>query len=234
VDLSTRLASQGTRGGGELGSQQSQSAFSGMLSDMGIANPVTRDLAGSEYHVQLARQIADFLPARMQKEGGMMLLADVYCLVNRARGTQLISPLDCLTACSLFAQLETPLRLKEFDSGVKAVVADAGTEESIAQRIKAMLQDEERAALADWRKSSGAAAEDSSASAEASLSSAVSTWTPGQPYISVSSLRLSNLWRISVVLARQYLCVAESLHVLCRDEAAHGLSFALNHLDDWA
>jgi hypothetical protein len=34
--------------------------------------------------------------------GGMMALTDVYCLFNRARGTELVSPHDLLHACELF------------------------------------------------------------------------------------------------------------------------------------
>jgi hypothetical protein len=186
----------------------------------------------------------------------MLLLPDVYCLVNRARGTQLISPLDCLTACSLFSQLGslTTLRLKEFpQSGVKAVVADADTERSIADRLRDVLLQEEREASTQQQRNGGnavattvagaqsaGAASSSSLSASSAITSdsssssaALPPWTPGSPYVSLSVLRLSNLWRISLVLARQYLCVGEELEVLCRDESAQGLSFALNRFAQW-
>jgi ESCRT-II complex subunit VPS36 len=132
----------------------------------------------------------------------MILLTDVYCLVNRARGTQLISPLDCLTACRQFATLPTALRLKEFQTGVKAIVADAHTEESIAKRIQLLLQGEEQL-------------------------------LHSPSYASISPLRLSSLWHISILLAKQYLCVAEQFSVLCRDEAVQGLNFYLNHFNQW-
>jgi hypothetical protein len=143
----------------------------------------------------------------------MLLLTDVYCVVNRARGTQLISPLDCLTACQLFPQLAaTTLRLKEFDSGVKAVVADARTEAKIATKILALLQQEEAAAAA-------------------TTTAAAPSVPPPPFYASLSPLRLSNLWHISIVLAKQYMCVAEQLQVLCRDESTHGLAFSINHFN---
>jgi len=41
-------------------------------------------------------QLSDFLTARVERAGGMMALPDVYCLFNRARGTELISPDDLL------------------------------------------------------------------------------------------------------------------------------------------
>jgi ESCRT-II complex subunit VPS36 len=211
VDLSHRLAAQGARAGGELSTEQGRNDLLSAMSDMGIANPITKEMAGSQYHMQLAREMAEFLPNLVHREGGMLLLTDVYCLVNRARGTQLITPMDCVTACQLFSQLGgTPLRLKEFDSGVKAVVADDRTEGNIAQRIRTQLQEEEK--QADGVNST--------------------VWSAGRTYISVSPLRLSNLWHISIVLAKQYLFVAEQLQVLCRDESTHGLCFALNHFSD--
>lgn len=48
----------------------------------------------------------------------MMSLADVYCRVNRARGLELLSPEDLLTAAQMMEGLNLPLRLHRFDSGV--------------------------------------------------------------------------------------------------------------------
>jgi ESCRT-II complex subunit VPS36 len=41
-------------------------------------------------------QLADFLRGPLERAGGMMTLPDVYCLFNRARGTELVSPDDLL------------------------------------------------------------------------------------------------------------------------------------------
>lgn len=45
-----------------------------------------------------AVQLADFLAPRVERAGGMMTLPDVYCLFNRARGAELVSPDDLLAA----------------------------------------------------------------------------------------------------------------------------------------
>ena len=47
-----------------------------------------------------------------------MTLTDVYCLFNRARGTELVSPDDLLNACQLFDQFDSRMKLRRFDSGV--------------------------------------------------------------------------------------------------------------------
>ncbi|CAG8600169.1 9919_t:CDS:10 [Dentiscutata erythropus] len=60
------------------------SDFRTYLIELGIPNPVTKDSAGSTYHKELARQLAEFLDNLLEKENGMMSLTDIYCLFNRA------------------------------------------------------------------------------------------------------------------------------------------------------
>ena len=40
----------------------------------------------------------------------MLSVSDVYCLYNRARGMELVSPDDVVTACQMFTSLSLPLR----------------------------------------------------------------------------------------------------------------------------
>ncbi|CAG8614898.1 2886_t:CDS:10, partial [Acaulospora morrowiae] len=92
-------------------------AFRTYLLELGIPNPVTkafdyRDSAGSIYHKELARELAEFLEKILVKENGMMALTDIYCIFNRARGVSLISPDDLYKACSLFESLNLPMRLR--------------------------------------------------------------------------------------------------------------------------
>lgn len=53
------------------------------LIELGIVSPVTKQSAGKQYHEQLSRQLAEFLEKNLQREKGMMVLHDVYCLFNR-------------------------------------------------------------------------------------------------------------------------------------------------------
>ena len=48
----------------------------------------------------------------------MLTLYDVYCMYNRSRGTDLISPTDLKQACGLMDKLGLPIMLRELDSGV--------------------------------------------------------------------------------------------------------------------
>jgi ESCRT-II complex subunit VPS36 len=72
---------------------------------MGIASPVTKASAGARYHQELSRQLADFLAAPLARAGGVLMLPDVYCLFNRARGSELVSPDDLLQACEACPQV---------------------------------------------------------------------------------------------------------------------------------
>jgi hypothetical protein len=61
----------------------------------------------------------------MMKAGGIITLADIYCLFNRARGTELISPDDLLQAVGLFSSYRAGMHQRTFPSGVVVVQSDS-------------------------------------------------------------------------------------------------------------
>ena len=83
----------------------------------------------------MSRQLADWLLKRaFRMHGNVMLLTDLYCMFNRARGTgslfmtrlhnilfllilnrfvEMISPEDLYRACLMFEQLQLPVRMKK-------------------------------------------------------------------------------------------------------------------------
>ncbi|RHZ83650.1 hypothetical protein Glove_89g106 [Diversispora epigaea] len=120
------------------------SDFRTYLVELGIQNPVTKDSAGSIYHKELARQLAEFLENLLAKENGMIALTDIYCIFNRARGVSLISPDDLYKACSLFEHLSLPMRLRKFASGLSVLVgSNFKLDEQTAQRIIDFIKDRE-------------------------------------------------------------------------------------------
>ncbi|KAK7840540.1 vacuolar protein sorting-associated protein 36 [Quercus suber] len=102
----------------EVGSKEEMQDW---LLSVGIVSPVTKESAGALYHQQLSRQLADYVRIPLERAGGMINLIDVYCLFNRARGTELISPDDLLRACSLWEKFDVPVMLRKFDSGVMVI-----------------------------------------------------------------------------------------------------------------
>jgi ESCRT-II complex subunit VPS36 len=57
----------------------------------------------------------------IDKYGGVIGLVDLYCVYNRARGTDLISPEDLNLACVKLNQNSQKHVVKHYASGVKTV-----------------------------------------------------------------------------------------------------------------
>ncbi|KAF9922078.1 hypothetical protein FBU30_007830 [Linnemannia zychae] len=115
--------------------------FKTYLLSMGIATPVTKDTAGAVFHKELARELVEFILPIIQREGGTMGLTDVYCVFNRARGVELVSPKDLHMACELFEPLNLPLRMRKFDSGLLVIQTLARfSDDEVSSAITARIQ----------------------------------------------------------------------------------------------
>lgn len=80
----------------------------------------------------------------------MMTLTDAYCLLNRARGTDLLSPADLRAAAELLgtSPLLKPLgiALRRFPSGLQVLQRADFSEDAAAGRIERLLLAREKAA----------------------------------------------------------------------------------------
>ncbi|XP_009629805.1 vacuolar protein sorting-associated protein 36 [Nicotiana tabacum] len=110
-----------------------------LLLSVGIVSPVTKESAGALYHQQLSRQLADFVKIPLERSGGMINLIDIYCLFNRARGTELISPDDLLRACSLWEKFDVPVMLRKFDSDVMVIQSKSHSDDEVFTRIRSLV-----------------------------------------------------------------------------------------------
>eukprot|EP01108_Squamamoeba_japonica_P007104 TRINITY_DN5906_c0_g1_i1.p1 TRINITY_DN5906_c0_g1~~TRINITY_DN5906_c0_g1_i1.p1 ORF type:complete len:306 (+),score=122.07 TRINITY_DN5906_c0_g1_i1:262-1179(+) len=123
------------------GDDSEEAEFRSAMVQLGIASPVTKETAGSKYHDELSRQLADWLVKRALKlHNGVLLTTDMFCLYNRARGTQMVSPDDLMRACMLFETLQLPVRLKKFDSGVNVVMAASESDDVITDNMLAQIK----------------------------------------------------------------------------------------------
>lgn len=125
-----------------LGADEERDDMEAILANIGIVSPVTRLTAGAHYHAELAKQVADILTAgaRLDKVGGLMTLTDLYCLVNRARGSELISPDDLLHAAENLSRLDVGMYLRTFPGGVLCVQSEALDEDGMACEISRVLE----------------------------------------------------------------------------------------------
>ncbi|EFJ40310.1 hypothetical protein VOLCADRAFT_99928 [Volvox carteri f. nagariensis] len=190
---------------------------------LGISSPVTRQTAGARYHIELSRQLADFLATPLQRVGGLMSLPDVYCLFNRARGTELVSPDDLLQAAQLFLRAGVQgLRLRPLSSGVLVIQGPQHSEDQVCAKIaqlttpsSPLLQDSTAAAISD------------TIAPPACGATAVPPPPPLGPGVSASDVALA-LGGISVAIASEHLLMAEARGVVCRDDGPEGLRFYRN------
>ncbi|KAN0029079.1 hypothetical protein ACTFIV_010949 [Dictyostelium citrinum] len=142
VTLSEKLKITLEKKTGTSTSTEEEEEFRSFLLEMGIESPVTKKTAKSKYHDQLSKQLSDWIITKnilKQNKGSgnneMIALSDLYCIFNRARGIELISPDDLYRACLLFESLDLPLRLRKFDSGVIVVQSKDENDEQIAKQI---------------------------------------------------------------------------------------------------
>lgn len=93
--------------------------------NMGIATnfsaQVSKDTSGKMYHEQLALELEKFLDKVLSRFGGVIGLIDLFCMYNRARGTDLISTSDMSLAAEKLNQISSRFMLKKYPSGVTTV-----------------------------------------------------------------------------------------------------------------
>ncbi|KAL0375621.1 UNVERIFIED_CONTAM: Vacuolar protein sorting-associated protein 36 [Sesamum calycinum] len=128
-DLNALMAQNNQTSGSNDDEMGTKEEMQDWLLSVGIVSPVTKESAGALYHQQLSRQLADFVKMPLERAGGMINLIDIYCLFNRARGTELISPDDLLQACSLWEKFDVSVMLRKFDSGVMVIQSKTHSDE---------------------------------------------------------------------------------------------------------
>ena len=106
---------------------------------MGIASDfstqVSKDTSGKMYHAALANEVEKFLLTIIDNFGGVVGLIDLYCMYNRARGTDLISPDDLLIACKKLNESSTRFMMKTYPSGIVTIQSKMFNEDAYYQRL---------------------------------------------------------------------------------------------------
>jgi ESCRT-II complex subunit VPS36 len=174
----------------------------GMLENMGITSALSKKQAGSTYHKQLARQLVDFLrhDDKLTKAGGMMTLTDVYCLFNRARGTNMIAPEDLLKAVDLTKDMNLGISKRLFSSGVVVIQADEFDDNIIGKKLAKL----------------------------ASISMEPQSQNPPSSLGGITVMDVCRALKISALLANEQLLTTEQMGLLCRDSTIEGVRFFPN------
>jgi ESCRT-II complex subunit VPS36 len=110
-----------------------------LVNDLGMLNPITRSIAGNAYVEELSRQIASWVKPILEKSGGILSLTELYCLYNRARRTDFISPDDLLAAIYIMPSLNLRMSLRKFPSGLQVLQLDSYNENNVVKIILDLL-----------------------------------------------------------------------------------------------
>ena len=136
-----------------------------------------------------------------------MTLTDVYCLFNRARGTNMISPDDLLKALDLMKELGLGMSRRSFkSSGVLVIQDDAFDDEVMAKKLSNLAS----ASMKQKAEPLGA---------EASFTDDVG---------GITVIDVSRTLKIPALLANEQLLSAEQMGWLCRDSTIEGVRYFPN------
>lgn len=197
-------------GSGKASEGKDTAKLAGMMANMGMTSALSEKQSGSAYHKQIARQLVDFLRHndKLTKSGGMMTLTDVYCLFNRARGTNMISPEDLLKALDLMKELNLGISKRSFSSGVIVIQDDEFDDEVMAKK------------LADL----------ASSSIEPHNKNEVDNTRPsgGSSIGGITVMDVCRAFKTSALLANEQLLSAEQMEWLCRDSTIEGVRYFPN------
>ncbi|KAI8571533.1 hypothetical protein RHMOL_Rhmol01G0127200 [Rhododendron molle] len=218
----------------EMGSKEEMQDW---LLSVGIASPVTKESAGALYHQQLSRQLADFVKIPLERSGGMINLIDIYCVFNRARGTELISPEDLLQACSLWKNADVPVMLRKFDSGVMVIQNKSYNDEKASlikvQNSVVLMSHSDRGTSILSRNAYGEMLEHLTRRQCEVLSGIKSlALKPEALQTGISASDAAIMLGIAPAMAKEHLLTAESKGLLCRDVSPDGFRFYVNLFQD--
>ncbi|CAK9045768.1 unnamed protein product [Durusdinium trenchii] len=142
-------------GAGYEGAAQVDSDVSKLLEDFGLlqADGSTISMSGGQKKDDIVEDVRKVSTAALEKKGaGSLLLAhDVFCLVNRARGTALVSPGEVIQALRSCCKPGGPLRMRKLGSVGALAVALART--SDAEMDAPLMKMLEEAPLSAFRVS---------------------------------------------------------------------------------
>ncbi len=121
----------------KLGNQNSE--LNGILSKIGFVDPVTKEVSGSDFYLNLGEQINEFFCQYFSSNPNIKVLTliDAYCIYNRARGSNTISPKDMTQALKYFEKNNYQIMVKNFNNEMIVL----HTKEYSNKNILAMVND---------------------------------------------------------------------------------------------
>lgn len=211
--LEKHQASQEGQSSGEEGTADAETnrQLTTMMQDMGMTTALTaKETSRSVYYETLARQLSDYLRRHKTFErdtkgnligSGIMTLTDIYCLFNRARGTNMISPEELLEALGMMEGLGLNMKLREFDESGVVVLQEAGFDDAaMAETLLQEIKNQEEKYKEDGEVK----------------------------FVGMTVLEAARVLKLSPLLTNEQLGSAERSGALCRDVTLEGTRFFRN------
>ena len=129
-----------------------------------------------------------------------MTLTDVYCLFNRARGTNMISPEDLLKAVDLMKEMNLGISKRSFSSGVVVIQGDEFDDDTMGTKLAEL----------------------------ASTSMEPQSRNPPSSSGGITVMDVCRALKMSALLATEQLLTSEQMGLLCRDSTIEGVRFFPN------
>ena len=114
-----------------------------VLSKIGFIDPVTKEVAGSDYYIKLAEQINVYFTDYFKKNPDIKVitLIDAYCIYNRARGGNTISPKDMTQAINNFDKVAGEIKVKNFNKEMIVLHTSEFSNENLINLIKNYMKE---------------------------------------------------------------------------------------------
>ena len=110
----------------------------------GFTSHVSKEISGKKFYQDLAKEIEKFLDKVINSErfSGVIGLIDLFCLYNRARGTDLVSPEDMNIACAAMHEFSQKYMIKSYTkSGIKTIQLKSFNEVAYFEKLAAKLSE---------------------------------------------------------------------------------------------
>ena len=119
-----------------------------VLSKIGFVDPITKEVAGSEYYVKLGEQINQFFMDYFAKnpKTKAITLIDAYCLYNRARTGNTISPKDMRQAIKQLTDGKVihDIIIKNFNNEMIVIQTPEFSGKNILAMIKKFMEEKKQ------------------------------------------------------------------------------------------
>ncbi|CBY32685.1 unnamed protein product [Oikopleura dioica] len=108
-----------------------------MMMSLGLQNE-DRDL-----QLGLEKELAVVCRPLLEKSGGMMVMEEVYCALNRARGSELVSPEEVYSAAKVISKTypAAGLVFKKYDSGIAVLQDSSLSDTAVVDRLLALISE---------------------------------------------------------------------------------------------